>query len=98
MAYLALNRVDDAKKVLQQAEDRKITSSPIRRTAYLLAFLAADTEALGAIFKKVDQMNQPPVEKKLAETYDWTWPFCVVGLAFLGMALVASYGLREVPW
>lgn len=62
------------------------------------AFLAADTEALNAIFKKIDQMNQPPVEKKLAETYDNTKWYCIIGLACLGVALVASYGLREVPW
>ena len=50
VAYLALNRMDDAKKVLQQAEERTITSSPIRRAAYLLAFLAGDTSAMARVF------------------------------------------------
>jgi Ca-activated chloride channel family protein len=62
------------------------------------AFMAADTDALAAMFKKIDQMNQPPMEKRLADTFDWTAPFCIAGLIVLGLALVASYGLREVPW
>jgi tetratricopeptide (TPR) repeat protein/predicted Ser/Thr protein kinase len=49
LAHLALNRPDEVRKVLQEAEARKVTSSPIRRLGYLLAFQAGDTAAMARL-------------------------------------------------
>jgi Ca-activated chloride channel homolog len=62
------------------------------------AFEAGDPEALRAIFRRIDQMKQAPLEKKLADSLDWFEPFCVAGLALLGLATLTSLGLRYVPW
>jgi Ca-activated chloride channel family protein len=62
------------------------------------AFLAGDPEALHAIFRRIDQMRQAPLEKKIADTLDFFQPFCVAGLALLGLATLTSFGLRYTPW
>ncbi len=41
-SYLALGRYDDAAGVLQEASARKVSSSPIRRMVFLLAFIRGD--------------------------------------------------------
>jgi hypothetical protein len=43
-------------------------------------------------------MKQAPLEKRLADTLDDFQPFCVVGLGLLGLATLASFGLRYTPW
>ncbi len=62
------------------------------------AFEAGDPEALKGIFQRIDQMKQAPMEKTLADLLDFFWPFCVAGLALLGAAGLASFGLRYTPW
>jgi Ca-activated chloride channel family protein len=62
------------------------------------AFSAGDPEALHAIFRRIDQMKQAPLEKKIADTLDFFQPFCVAGLALLGLATLTSFGLRYTPW
>jgi Ca-activated chloride channel family protein len=62
------------------------------------AFLAGDPTTMKAIFKRIDEMKQSPTEKKLADLFDFTKPFCFVGLALLACQVLASFGLREVPW
>jgi Ca-activated chloride channel family protein len=62
------------------------------------AFLAGDHEALRPIFRRIDQMNQAPLEKKLAETLDDFEPCCVVGLGLLGLAMLMAFGIRYTPW
>ena len=62
------------------------------------AFLAADPEALSAMFKRVDQLKQMPMEKKLADSLDWFRPFCAVGLCLLGVLSLAALILRYTPW
>jgi tetratricopeptide (TPR) repeat protein len=41
--YLALNRTDDAKKVIEQAQERKFEGDVLHSTIYLLAFIKSDT-------------------------------------------------------
>src|SRR5262249_48255005 len=62
------------------------------------AFLAGDPEALHAIFRRIDHMKQAPLEKKIADTLDFFQPFCVAGLALLGLATLTSFGLRYTAW
>jgi eukaryotic-like serine/threonine-protein kinase len=44
--YLALNRLDDAKKIIQQAWQLKLDSGEMHQQAYLLAFLNDDTAGM----------------------------------------------------
>jgi Ca-activated chloride channel family protein len=62
------------------------------------AFIAGDPEALKVLFRRIDQMKQAPIEKKLADTLDYFQPFCVAGLVLLGLAALAAFGLRYTPW
>ena len=62
------------------------------------AFLAADPEALSAMFKRVDSLKQMPMEKKLADSLDYFRPFCMVGLCLLGVLSLAALILRYTPW
>lgn len=62
------------------------------------AFEAADEESLGVMFKKIDQLKQAPIEKKLADTLDNFKPWCVAGLILLALAALAALGVRYVPW
>ncbi len=40
--YLALNRLDDAKKAIEQAQERKLDGDDLHWTIYQLAFLKGD--------------------------------------------------------
>jgi Ca-activated chloride channel family protein len=80
---------------MSQIQDEIIT---ITHTTGGEAFLAGDAEALRAIFRRIDQMKQAPLEKKLADSLDFFQPFCVAGLALLGLATLTSFGLRYTPW
>ena len=62
------------------------------------AFLAADPEALSAMFKRVDSLKQMPMEKKIADSLDYFRPFCAVGLCLLGVLSLAALILRYTPW
>jgi Ca-activated chloride channel family protein len=62
------------------------------------AFLAGDPEVLRTVFRRVDQMRQAPVEKKLADTLDDFRPWCVAGLVLLGLAGAVALGVRYTPW
>jgi Ca-activated chloride channel family protein len=62
------------------------------------AFEATDPEALKAMFKRIDQMKQAPLEKKIADTLDDFRPFCVAGLGLLGLTGLAAFGVRYTPW
>jgi Ca-activated chloride channel homolog len=62
------------------------------------AFEAADADSLRVIFKKIDQMRQAPLEKKLADTLDDYRPWCVAALVLLGVAGVGFLGIRYTPW
>jgi Ca-activated chloride channel family protein len=62
------------------------------------AFEAGDPEALRTTFQRIDQMKQTRMEKTVAETYDNFPPFCVAGLVLVGLAGLAQFGVRYVPW
>ena len=62
------------------------------------AFLAEDPEAMGFIFAKIDQMRQAKMEKTIAEAKDWFAPFCIAGLALMGLQAMTAFGLRYTPW
>jgi Ca-activated chloride channel family protein len=61
-------------------------------------FNPGDAEALKAVFKRIDQMQETKLEKTIAESMDWFWPFCLVGLGLLVMIVMTSFGLRYTPW
>jgi Ca-activated chloride channel family protein len=62
------------------------------------AFEAADPEALQAMFKRIDQMKQAPMEPKLADNFDDFQPWCLAGLVLLGLLGLAALGVRYTPW
>lgn len=62
------------------------------------AFEAGDLEALKAVFRRIDQMKQAPLEKKLADTLDDFRPFCLAGLGLLALTGLAAFGVRYSPW
>ncbi len=80
---------------MSQIQDEIIT---IAHTTGGEAFEAGDPEALRAIFRRIDRMKQAPLEKRIADSLDFFRPFCVVGLALLGLATLTSLGLRYTPW
>jgi hypothetical protein len=43
-------------------------------------------------------MQKSDVEQTIAEQLDHFLPYCLIGLAFLGVMLVCSFGLRYTPW
>jgi Ca-activated chloride channel family protein len=61
-------------------------------------FAPDDPDGLKAVFKKIDQMQQAKLEKTLAEAKDFFAPFCIAGLALVGLAVATLFGLRYTPW
>ena len=57
-----------------------------------------DTRALAAVFKRIDDMTKAKVEQGTAELVDWFFPFCIAGLAVLGLWALVQLGLRYTPW
>jgi Ca-activated chloride channel family protein len=80
---------------MSQIQDEIIT---ITHTTGGEAFEAGDPEALRAIFRRIDQMKQAPLERTIADTLDDFRPYCLVGLGLLGLAVLTSLGLRYTPW
>jgi Ca-activated chloride channel family protein len=80
---------------MDRVQDEMVT---ITHTSGGEAFLAGDPEALQAVFRRIDQMKQAPMEKKIADTLDDFQPFCVIGLGLLGLAGLAAFGVRYTPW
>ena len=62
------------------------------------AFSASDVDAMKVIFRRIDQMKQAPMEKKLADTLDNFRPFCLAGLIALALAGLCALGVRYTPW
>ncbi len=62
------------------------------------SFQADDPEALATVFRRIDQMQQTRIEKVSAETLDDFEPWCLGGLALLGVTLLSAFGLRYTPW
>lgn len=61
-------------------------------------FNPGDPEALAGVFRKIDDMQKSEVEQTIAEQLDHFLPYCLIGLAFLSVMLVCSFGLRYTPW
>ena len=62
------------------------------------AFQPGDPESLKAMFARIDSMNRARLVQTSAQMLDGFEPWCVAGLTVLGMAAVASMGLRYSPW
>lgn len=62
------------------------------------AFNPGDREGLRAVFRKIDQMQQTKLKPATAVRQDCFWPFAVVGMSLLAVALLTSFGLRYTPW
>lgn len=61
-------------------------------------FNPGDTQALEAVFQRIDQMQQAKLEKVSAETMDNFTPFCIAALVLVGACGLASFGVRYTPW
>ena len=62
------------------------------------SFNPGDKEGLRAVFRKIDQMQQTKLKPAYAVRQDFFWPCAVVGMSFLGLRLLVSFGLRFTPW
>ena len=71
--YVALNRLDDADAVYQQAEERKLQGESLLEVRYLLAFLKGDTVQMAQLVSAA--MGKPGTEDVLlnvqADTEAW---------------------------
>jgi Ca-activated chloride channel family protein len=61
-------------------------------------FAPDDPEAIKEVFRRIDQMQQTKLEKTVAESLDFFTPFCLAGLAVLGLGTLSLLGLRYTPW
>jgi Ca-activated chloride channel family protein len=61
-------------------------------------FQASDPGVMESIFKKIDGMKQTRMERTVAETMDFYWPFSLAGLVLLAISTLGSFGLRYTPW
>ncbi|MFK7767281.1 MAG: VWA domain-containing protein [Mariniblastus sp.] len=61
-------------------------------------FNPGDPEALASVFQKIDAMEKAEVEQTIAEQLDHFGPYTGIGLGFLGLLVLCSYGLRYTPW
>jgi len=61
-------------------------------------FNPEDTRKLADVFKRIDEMTKAKIEQGTAEVVDWFFPFCVAGLAVLGLWALVQLGLRYTPW
>lgn len=62
------------------------------------AFQPDDPEALKAMFSRIDQMNRAKMVQASAQVLDNYAPWCVAGIAILGLAAISALGLRYSPW
>lgn len=61
-------------------------------------FNPGDTQALAGVFARIDEMSKAKLEQGTAELVDWFVPFCIAGLAVLGLYALVMLGLRYTPW
>lgn len=62
------------------------------------AFQPGDRDALRAVFRKIDQMQQTKLKPAYAVRQDFFWPFTLAGMILLGISVLTSWGLRYTPW
>jgi eukaryotic-like serine/threonine-protein kinase len=58
-AYLGLNRFDEAKQAIGQAQAQKLDTTPMRRTLYRIAFIQGDAATMK---QQIDWLNGKPDE------------------------------------
>ena len=61
-------------------------------------FASDDPQGLLFCFRRIDAMRPVETERTFAELIDCFQPFCWVGLSFVGLSLLALFGLRYTPW
>lgn len=61
-------------------------------------FEPEDPTALETVFQHIDQMQETRLERTAAESMDHFFPYCLVGLVFLGTSSLSLFGLRYTPW
>ena len=62
------------------------------------AFVSGDPAALQSVFQRIDGMKPAEIEQVAVEYVDEFRPFCAGGMVLVLLWLLASYGLRYVPW
>jgi hypothetical protein len=62
------------------------------------AFVSGDPTALQSVFQRIDGMKPSEIEQVAVEYVDEFRPFCAGGMVLVLLWLLASYGLRYVPW
>lgn len=62
------------------------------------AFEAGDPGTLQEVFRQIDQMQKTRLKKSLAKSMDHFRPYCLAGLALLGVMTLTQFGLRYTPW
>ena len=61
-------------------------------------FNPGDTQALGYVFQRIDEMQETRIEKTSSEAIDDYAPWALAAIGLLAAALLASFGLRYTPW
>ena len=62
------------------------------------AFNPGDRNALRAVFRKIDQMQQTKLKPSYAVRQDCFWPFAIIGMCLIAVRMLTSFGLRYTPW
>ncbi|HRA90459.1 MAG TPA: vWA domain-containing protein [Planctomycetaceae bacterium] len=62
------------------------------------AFVSGDPGALETVFRKIDTMKPAEIETVGIEYVDYLQPFCLAGMAILGVWMLSAFGLRYTPW
>jgi Ca-activated chloride channel homolog len=61
-------------------------------------FSPGDAQALTSVFRRIDSMQVTKTRRSFAELLDYYFPFSIAGLSFLGLGVLAAFGLRFTPW
>ena len=62
------------------------------------AFVTGDPAVLDTVFRRIDTMKLAEIETVGIEYVDFLQPFCLAGLAILGLWMLSAFGLRYTPW
>ncbi len=61
-------------------------------------FEAGDPEAVRAVFRRIDSMQETRLEQIAPEPQDNFWPYCLAGLSLVAGSTLSLFGLRYTPW
>jgi len=62
------------------------------------SFSPSDVASLQNVFRRIDSMEVAEMKQTYAEVLDWFFPFCILGLVFIGTSLISQLGMRYTPW